>query len=84
MQIASGVSAGNYYYTLDHLGSVREMTDSTTAVRAVYDYDAYGLQTKLAGNLDADFGFGGLYFHQPSSLNLAVFRAYSPRLGSVD
>jgi RHS repeat-associated protein len=50
-----------FSFTYDHLGSVREMTDSTGAIRARYDYDPYGRQTKLSGDLDADFGFCGYY-----------------------
>jgi RHS repeat-associated protein len=73
--------AGNYYYTRDHLGSVREMTDSTGAVHAQYEYDPFGVRTKLSGDLDADFGFTGYWHHGPSGLNLALYRAYSPTLG---
>jgi hypothetical protein len=39
--------------TLDHLGSVREMTDATGALRVRYDYAPYGSRTKLSGDLDA-------------------------------
>jgi len=81
VQIVSGASAGTYYYETDHLGSIREMTDVNGAVRAAYDYDAYGLRTKLSGDLDADFGFTGMYVHVPSSLELAVFRGLDSRLG---
>src|SRR5439155_12498012 len=31
--------------------------------------------------LDASFGYTGHYFHQPSGLNLATYRAYSATLG---
>jgi RHS repeat-associated protein len=71
----------NYYYTTDHLGSVREMTDATGAVRARYEYDPYGRQTKIGGDLEADFGFTGFYRHQASGLNLTLFRAYDAELG---
>jgi len=71
----------NYYFTHDHLGSVREMTDSTRAVRARYEYDPYGRQTKVSGDLESDFGFTGFYRHQASGLNLTLFRAYDPELG---
>ncbi len=36
------ISGASYYYMRDHSGSVRELTDSTGAVRARYDYDPYG------------------------------------------
>lgn len=70
------ISGASYYYARDHLGSVRELTDSTGAVRARYDYDPYGVRTKLSGDLDAGFGYTAHYYHQPSGLNLAVYRAY--------
>lgn len=75
------ISGTSYYYTRDHLGSVREMTDSTGAFRARYDYDPYGYRTKLSGDLDAQFGFTGHYFHQPSGLNLALYRGYDANTG---
>lgn len=76
------ISGSNYYYTRDHLGSIREMTTGTNAaVQAEYSYDPYGQQTRLSGTMTADFGFTGLYVHQPSGLNLAPFRAYSSNLG---
>ena len=71
----------NYYYTRDHLGSIRELTDNTGAVLTRYDYDPYGRRTKLTGTTDADFGFTGLYYHDPSSLSLAQYRAYSADFG---
>ncbi len=70
-----------YYYTRDYLGSIREMTSSTGAVQARYDYDPYGQRTKLSGALDVDFGYTGHYHHAPGGLNLTLYRAYNPALG---
>jgi len=80
---AHGMQAGstNYYYTRDHLGSIHELTDSSGAVQVRYDYDAYGRRTEVSGNVDADFGFTGHYFHQPSELYLALHRAYDADFG---
>ena len=47
------------YYTRDHLGSVRELTDAVQAIRARYDYDPYGRMTKLQGDRDSAFTFTG-------------------------
>jgi hypothetical protein len=33
------LSGSNYFYTKDHLGSIRDMTDSTGTVQAHYEYD---------------------------------------------
>jgi uncharacterized protein RhaS with RHS repeats len=39
---AEQISGTNYYFTRDHLGSIREMTHSKGALRAQYDYDPFG------------------------------------------
>jgi len=77
-----GVQIGvdNYFYTRDHLSSVRELTDVQGAVRARYDYDPYGRRAKIGGDLEADFGFGGLYFHAATGLQLASYRSYDANL----
>ncbi len=77
---AQGVQtvSGNtlFYYLRDHLGSIREMTNSTGAIKARYDYDPYGNRTKVSGGQDADFGFTGFYLHSGSSLNFSLTREY--------
>lgn len=75
------ISGSSFFLTTDHLGSVREMTDSTGGVRARYDYDPYGRITKVLGDLEADFGFTGMQRHQESGLSLTLYRAYDPELG---
>jgi len=72
---------GRSFYTRDHLGSIRELTDSTQKVRARYDYDPYGRMTKISGDKDSFLGFTGHPWHAPSGLNLTVTRAYDPNLG---
>jgi RHS repeat-associated protein len=74
------VAGQPFYYSRDHLGSVRQVTDAT-AIRARYDYDPWGRRTKLSGDADATFGFTGHFAHNPSGLALAPFRAYDPQLG---
>jgi RHS repeat-associated protein len=71
----------SFYYTKDHLGSIREVLDATGTLRARYDYDAWGQRTKLSGDLDADFGFTGHLHHKQTGLILTHYRAYDPRLG---
>jgi len=58
---AQGAQIGstNYYYTRDHLGSIREMIDSSEVMHARYDYDPYGRRTKVSGDLDSDFAYAG-------------------------
>lgn len=71
----------NYYYTTDHLGSVREMIDDTGAIRARYTYDPFGQKTKVLGDLESTFGFTGFLWHEPSSLNLTIYRGYDTEIG---
>jgi RHS repeat-associated protein len=79
--LETGTNAGFYYYTRDHLGSIRELTDTNGNVRARYAYDPFGRQTKVSGDLDADFGFAGMFWTSEPSLSLTRFRAYDPNLG---
>jgi RHS repeat-associated protein len=77
------LEANNYYYTRDHLGSVREVSDATGALLNSYEYDAYGRQTAIyqSANGKSDFGYTGHYYHAASGLGLATYRGYNPDLG---
>jgi RHS repeat-associated protein len=66
---------------MDQLGSVRELVDSAGVVRADYRYSTYGERTKVDGDLESDFGFGGLFHHGPSGLDLATYRTYDSKMG---
>jgi RHS repeat-associated protein len=79
--LASGPVTGNVYYTHDHLSSIREVTDSTGAVRAHYAYDPFGRRTHLSGDLESDFGFGGMFFISSAAVNLTRYRAYDANTG---
>ncbi len=41
----------------------------------------HGQATQSIASQSADFGYAGMYFHAPSGLNLATYRAYNPSLG---
>jgi RHS repeat-associated protein len=73
--------AGAYFYSRDHLGSIREVVDASGAVRATYTYDLWGQRTKISGDLEARHGFTGHWFHTPSELHMAPYRAYSAEMG---
>jgi len=75
------VGAERLYYTMDQLGSVRELVDANGVVRADYRYSTYGERTKVGGDLDSDFGYGGLFHHGPSGLDLATYRTYDSKMG---
>jgi RHS repeat-associated protein len=75
------IGGANYYFTFDHLTSVKELTNSAGSLVARYDYDPYGRRTLVSGTDMADFGFTGFYYHQASGLNLTWFRAYDANFG---
>ena len=70
----------SYFYTKDHLGSVREVTDGSGAMVARYDYDPYGRTTKVSGTVDSDMLYTGHYYDVPSGLYFTMYRAYNPNL----
>jgi RHS repeat-associated protein len=70
-----------YFFTRDHLGSVREMFTGGGTVVARYEYDPYGRSTTIVGTTTTDFNFTGLYRHGRSNLDFATYRAYDPELG---
>jgi RHS repeat-associated protein len=72
---------GKVFYTRDHLGSIRELTDSPIAIRAQYRYGPYGSSKKITGDLEAEFSFTGHYLQAPSLLNLSLYRAYDSARG---
>jgi len=79
----SGVRQGGLtlFAFTDHLGSLREVTDASGVLRARYDYDPWGKRLKVAGDIDVEIGFTGLYLHSASELYLALYRVYDPNTG---
>jgi YD repeat-containing protein len=73
-----------YFYAGDHLGSIHELTDGTTALRARYDYDPWGRRTKISGDKDSAVGFTGHFYHTATGLSLTWFRGLRPFRRSVD
>jgi len=74
------ISGTSYYSTSDHLGSVRELTDSSGNIQAQYTYDPFGQSTKTQGAVASDIQYSGYYFHAPSKLYLTLYRAYNANL----
>ncbi|MEZ5327151.1 MAG: RHS repeat-associated core domain-containing protein [Verrucomicrobiales bacterium] len=74
----------SYYYTRDHLGSVREVTNSSKTVVAAYDYTPYGERTRAltgSGTFNCEMAYTGHFYHPQSGTHLAWFRGHDPRLG---
>jgi len=70
-----------YFYTRDHLGSIREMFKSDGTVVARSDYDPWGRFTAVLNTVKPNFNYTGLYRHTASKLDFAAYRAYDPDLG---
>ncbi len=92
-QRKNGSSWENYFYSRDHLGSIREVVKSvggTNTLVARYDYDPYGKRlTQYQASAytgGCDFGYTG-HVTNPSlvagqtELVLTHYRAYDPNLG---
>jgi RHS repeat-associated protein len=80
VKLEAGPATGSFFYTRDHLGSIRELIDGSGNLRARYAYDPYG-RTKLTGDMETDFGFAGMFWTAEANLALTQFRAYDPELG---
>ena len=81
MQLVDGPATGIFFYTQDHLGSIRELIDSAGTVRARYAYDPFGRATRVEGDLNSDFGFAGMFRSEEANLNLTWRRPYDSAQG---
>jgi RHS repeat-associated protein len=69
-----------YFYTRDHLGSVRYVTNTSGTVVASYSYDSWGNATPGSNTVESPVGYAGYRRHSPSGLLLTQYRAYDPTL----
>jgi RHS repeat-associated protein len=68
--------------TRDHLRNVREMCDGSGSITSRLSYDPYGKTSVVSGTYLPTFQYAGLYAHQPSGLELPIFRGgYDPTVG---
>jgi len=74
---------GDFYYTPDHLGSIREVVaDDGVTVESQYDYEIWGEVERIAGvGAGSPFRYTGHFYHAPTELHLTWFRAYDADLG---
>ncbi len=70
-------SLTKYFYTRDHLGGVREITDNIGVIQGQYVFDPYGRVTKIVEIVASAFGYAGYYLHARSGLDLTLFREYN-------
>ncbi len=78
-----GEQAGavKYFYTKDHLGSIREVLGANGTVVSSSRYDAWGVRTTVGAQDAASFGFTGHLEHKELGLVFTLYRAYDPATG---
>ena len=67
----------SYFYTADHLDSIREMTKTvtgTTTIESQYGYSPYGEVTKISGSQDSDFQYADYYKQSRAGLFITLTR----------
>lgn len=69
------------FYTVDHLGSVREVVDENADVITRYSYDPYGNVERVAGTVDSPVTFAGYFRSSHEDIELTRYRAYSSSMG---
>jgi RHS repeat-associated protein len=74
------VSGVTRFFMIDHLGSVREVTDVTSAVQARYALDPWGRRTVTSGSDITSVGFTGHRWQAMGGLWLTLHRGYDPDL----
>jgi RHS repeat-associated protein len=66
--IVGSSNNANYFYSKDHLGSVREALDSAGFLETRYDYSPFGNRTVLAEHFQTTIGYDGDFLHRASGL----------------
>jgi RHS repeat-associated protein len=79
--IGVNISGSAYFYTRDHLNSVRELTNNSGILQSQYVYDSQGNYFQPISSLSSDFQYAASFAHARSALNLTLARPYSPGLG---
>jgi RHS repeat-associated protein len=74
-EYGQSISGASYTYSRDHLGSVREMTNSSGVIVNQIAFDSFGRATQVRGTTISDFQFATMYLH------LTMFRVYNSGLG---
>jgi RHS repeat-associated protein len=74
------INGKNRYYATDKLGSVMQVVNANGSLLGESRYDAYG-KRELAMGIQPRFGYAGMFRHEPTGLNLTLYRAYNPQTG---
>jgi RHS repeat-associated protein len=74
-------SPQTYLQTIDHLGSIRETTDTAGNLVQRVSYDLWGNPSFATGAAASPLAFTGHFRHAGSGLHLAPYRAYAAATG---
>jgi RHS repeat-associated protein len=74
------IAGQSRFFSKDHLGSVREVSDATGGVLSRYDFDPWGRRSVTSGSDLTTVGFTGHRAHS-SGLALSLYRGYDAELG---
>ncbi|NCB80634.1 MAG: RHS repeat-associated core domain-containing protein [Bacilli bacterium] len=74
------INGKNRHYATDKLGSVMQVVNANGSLLGELRYDAYG-KRELAVGTQPRFGYAGMFRHEPTGLNLTLYRAYNPQTG---
>lgn len=73
---------GDYFYTRDHLGSVREVIGSDgITIASKVSCDPWGEITETGSGALSNFAYTGHHYDRPTGLSLAWYRGYYLLLG---
>jgi len=67
------------YYSLDHLGSIREIENSAGVIQTECNYDCFGRQQMFSSAVAMDFGLAGYYLEGRIGCYLTKYRMYNPQ-----
>jgi RHS repeat-associated protein len=79
--LMDGSGITRYFYTKDHLGSIREALDSSALLATRCDYDPQGQMRVVVGNRATTFTFSGHFLHAASGLYLTLHRPLDSSIG---
>lgn len=70
-----------FFYTRDHLGSVRFVKDEAGNTVGSYSYGPWGETYSGLNSVKSPFGYAGMWRHERSGLYLTLRRAFDPLIG---
>ena len=79
--VSERTSTGTYYYSLNSLGSVSVLTDSSGNVKNTYAYDPWGNSLGKTEAVSNPWQFAGGFYDATTGLYKFGTRYYSPTLG---